>query len=1086
MKQNTIECGLSSVHLDFVLASDEKCGPGILSYYDRSLQNIKAFSGMLSISCEKVRAWGDSMHIYYLGREECYQTVISPIISGKEKFYHAISIRKDMNVMENGYCTLLMEEGREGEIFYDFLMGHYDLPLLREWAMPLFNYFLKGNHISSEKHLISNTNAFTNAIPIAGRQVSLRNIYACAISITEEDLKKAVSLLLRERVICISKRPQRKLDFADMDSYFEKYGAKLVKNLEGLMRPLVPLDGVAHNFTLRDMRLYPQQIAVVNGVTALLDRSNYAILNHGMGTGKTITASAICDSYYTNKWLRAHQGKTLSDSLEKGNVNYRCVIMCPGHLVQKWSDEIHSQVPFAKVTIINSLEQLVKLRDAGRQRRGKEFLVMSKDFSKLTYQEIPVPKKRRRHRLFLKVCECGNEFATRGTECPKCGRSKYGLQDTGDMATGMTCPFCNKILLANKLQPALMPGYSGEAEVQVLDYDGFLARKNENSHCYYCGERLWQPRVSNIGAEGKEPIWMRVTHYANKAHKGKKTVWMHQEYAMEFYARIGEMPLNFSISQGGRKYSPAEFIKRYMKGYFDVAIFDEAHLYKGGATGQGHAMHALVKASKKQLALTGTIAGGYASHLFYLLWRLHPQRMKERGYDFYGEMEFIKEYGKLEAEYAYHDDNYDGNYNFCSKGKQLRQPKVKPGISPKIFMDFLLDHTTFLDLADMSRYLPKLKEQVVLVPPSEEDGEVVCEYREVAHSLAQYVRDRNQGGRGLLSQMLQFSLSYPDKPYGVDPIASTKTGAILCTPKNFERYKDISQFGNLLSKEQKLVQLVSGEISQGRNCFVYAEFTASPERCISYRLKEILEVHAGLKGKVAVLESSSPETAKRESWMHERASEGIKVFITNPKCVETGLDFCFSHRGKDYNFPTLIFYQTGYSLFTIWQASRRAYRLSQKEECRTYYMALEGTIQPAVLKLIAEKQAATSAIQGKFSAEGLASMANGTDARMEIARALCSMDLETKNGLQDMFDVIACEEEDEYSDYEPMPLLRELIDGQVDAEESEQEKIMPFIVGTMQFLRMEDTIDPYKEETVAAYRKRKKMMPVAGQLSLFS
>ncbi len=163
--------------------------------------------------------------------------------------------------------------------------------------------------------------------------------------------------------------------------------------------------------------------------------------------------------------------------------------------------------------------------------------------------------------------------------------------------------------------------------------------------------------------------------------------------------------------------------------------------------------------------------------------------------------------------------------------------------------------------------------------------------------------------------MLQFSLSYSDKPYGVEPIASTKTGAILCAPKSFDRYKDISQFGNLLSKERKLVRLVSEEISQGRNCFVYAEFTASPERCISYRLKEILEMHAGLEGKVAVLESSSPESAKRESWMHERASEGIQVFITNPKCVETGLDFCFCHRGQDYNFPTLIFYQTGYSLF---------------------------------------------------------------------------------------------------------------------------------------------------------------------------
>lgn len=64
----------------------------------------------------------------------------------------------------------------------------------------------------------------------------------------------------------------------------------------------------------------------------------------------------------------------------------------------------------------------------------------------------------------------------------------------------------------------------------------------------------------------------------------------------------------------------------------------------------------------------------------------------------------------------------------------------------------------------------------------------------------------------------------------------------------------------------------------------------------------------------------------------------------------------------------------GYNLFTLWQASRRHYRLNQDVECRTFYLAYANTIQEEVIRIKGEKQVATSAIQGKFSAEGLAAM----------------------------------------------------------------------------------------------------------------
>ena len=61
-----------------------------------------------------------------------------------------------------------------------------------------------------------------------------------------------------------------------------------------------------------------------------------------------------------------------------------------------------------------------------------------------------------------------------------------------------------------------------------------------------------------------------------------------------------------------RRFAKAEFIKRYLpRDFFDLVILDEVHELKGGDTAQGQAMSCLIARSKKVLALTGTLMGGY-------------------------------------------------------------------------------------------------------------------------------------------------------------------------------------------------------------------------------------------------------------------------------------------------------------------------------------------------------------------------------------------------------------------------------------------------------------------------------------------
>lgn len=1003
-----LKCGVTRAYLEYALVNEETAY--VLSFFERSFSTIKSIGASLNTDVLRLKD-----RRYMQGEE--YSVYYAPVVYGKEKFFHAIAVKKTVN--EDFFIT---KENTKEKDFYSFLMNNYSLPLLEEWSHVLFQTSLERGYLRTESRAVWGEYAECRNLPYVVYDVFF----------TENDLKEMVSNLLSKKKIVISEKQMEPLEFKNMDEYFKNYGHTLVENLQKEVKPYCELDGNINHLVLKNKRLFPQQAAQVNGVCTMLEHSKYAILNMGMGTGKTICSASMAEGYFINKFFHVHPKATLKDAYEEGTINYRNIVMCPGHLVEKWKKELLTEIPYAKVTILRDFSQLVKIKQKGKARKGKEWFIIGKDFAKLSYQKTPVPQKMVRKHLKARQCtECKNistDFKGESFKCT-CGSTHFQTIVISDSKNyGMACPYCGEVLIKNGVKKDF-------SEIQTLMAEDFATSNSKNQRCHICGEPLWQPFVSNINMPGTEWYnhanrknpWYKATHYANKKHKATKTVWVHRNYESDYWESIGETPLRRIESDGGvRKVAPSHFIKTQLKGYFDFFILDEAHLFKGGATAQGNAMQALVSVSKKQLALTGTIAGGVATHLFYLLYRLDPERMRMKGYGFSDELKFAEKYGTIEREYLGTERETEEINNACSKGKQISSPKIKPGISPLIFSDFLLDKTVFLDLSDMSRFLPQFKENVVITEAeTEEETEVLFSYQNTLKQLKE--ASRGIEGRAALSEMLQFGLSFPDHPYGRGPVISAYTGEVIVRPDDFS---ELIAGNSLLAKEKKLVELIKEELAENRNSVIYCEYTGKAETCVTHRLKDILQRELYLRdNEVVIIESSSPEAGKREAWMHKKASEGAKVFIVNPKCVETGLDFCWEEDGKIYNYPTLIFYQMGYSLFTIWQASRRSYRLNQKEECRVAYMAYAGTMQQAVIQLIAEKQAATSAIQGKFSVEGLAAMANGIDEKVRLAQAMSSLDSYNGNELQEMFDVLNRDDTDVslFSNYEPMQTFYELM-----------------------------------------------------------
>ena len=125
---------------------------------------------------------------------------------------------------------------------------------------------------------------------------------------------------------------------------------------------------------------------------------------------------------------------------------------------------------------------------------------------------------------------------------------------------------------------------------------------------------------------------------------------------------------------------------------------------------------------------------------------------------------------------------------------------------------------------------------------------------------------------------------------------------------------------------------------------------------------------------------SSVKPDEREAWVEKNLESGMQVIICNPSLVETGLDLL--------EFTSIVFYQMGYNLFTMRQASRRSWRLSQNRDIKVYFMYYKNTIQEKAISLMATKLQASMALEGKFSEEGLRAMSNNEDMLTQIANSV--------------------------------------------------------------------------------------------------
>jgi hypothetical protein len=417
-----------------------------------------------------------------------------------------------------------------------------------------------------------------------------------------------------------------------------------------------------------------------------------------------------------------------------------------------------------------------------------------------------------------------------------------------------------------------------------------------------------------------------------------------------------------------QRMAPIEFIGRYMRGWFDFAIADELHQL-AGETSQGNGLGVLGRAARRLIALTGTLMGGYSDDLFNIFWRMEPHVMMREGFAYGGQgrRDFQEQYGVLETIEKVEDSD-----NACSRAtKKTVRVVRKPGASPLLFGKFLMSTTAFLSLEDISADLPRYDESVISV---DMDNALQKAYDQLEEDIRSAMK-AHRGNKSLMSILLNTLLLYPDHPYdfeeiwarAFDPQTKEHVKFLVTEPENLTREA-------LYAKERALISDVKDELRQGRRCQIYATYTG--EKDVTQRLETVLR-QEGIR--VAILRSSVP-TDKREDWYERQLKAGVEVVICHPKLVETGLDLLA--------FPTLYFYETGYSLHTLRQASRRSWRIGQRFPVRVKFVTYSGTMQETCLRLMGKKMLVALMMEGKFSGEGLQALDTDEDLMSAMAREL--------------------------------------------------------------------------------------------------
>ena len=262
-------------------------------------------------------------------------------------------------------------------------------------------------------------------------------------------------------------------------------------------------------------------------------------------------------------------------------------------------------------------------------------------------------------------------------------------------------------------------------------------------------------------------------------------------------------------------------------------------------------------------------------------------------------------------------------------------------------MRWLLDRSVFIGLADMGFALPAYSEtpRTVQMNPA-----MAAQYASLRGQLQAVIGQMlAKGDKSLLAAYLMALLTWPDSPWRGKQVRHPRTDELVAAIPGLPQMPV-----GVAPKECAMLTHIQREVKErNRNVLLLCQQTATLD--ITPQWKEMLEAH---NIRTAVLKCPPDQ---REAWIQRQVENGVKVIISHPKRVATGLDLL--------DFPTIMWIGQEWSVYTTKQVNRRSWRIGQTEPVEVYFYSYAGTLQMHALNWVAAKLAATDRIDGNDIAE---------------------------------------------------------------------------------------------------------------------
>ena len=372
---------------------------------------------------------------------------------------------------------------------------------------------------------------------------------------------------------------------------------------------------------------------------------------------------------------------------------------------------------------------------------------------------------------------------------------------------------------------------------------------------------------------------------------------------------------------------------------FDSVIFDEIHRSNSSETIIGSATRTLFNFCKKIILLTGTSNNGYSSSLHNILLGLFSNKLKAN--DVIDIKQFIKTYGTLMAI----SKKKDGEYRYSGRSEIKDSDFIEcEGINPIVFSKYLAENYIFATLDDLGKDLPELNEYYI---PIKQTEEMERNEDKLWHDI--------KSANAFNAKMYEDSIvkHYVNNPFDWSSI--TIEGKDVTNIIQPIYIKNI-----ILPKEEKVLEIVKQNVSEGRKCCIYVNFNNGGEYMngdtIDKRIEKLL-VKNGIR---AFTLKASVKTIERRELL-EKKKDDFDVLICNPIVVQEGVNIIY--------IPTYINFIPSYHVNTVEQSNLRGYRAVSTMENRIYHPYYENSCENKIIKRYQRKKAESKAITGQFNVQ---------------------------------------------------------------------------------------------------------------------